>query len=188
MPIPLGILAVAGAGGGAGAAYEQIATTILGSSAASVTFSTSGLGATYKHLQIRAVNRNTASNVANWNSMQFNNDTASNYSSHLLYGTGSAAQSDGLANQSYVWLTQTPSAQAPANAFGALVVDILDPFSTTKNKTVRTLGGYRNASEQSIQLNSGNWRNTAAVTSILIFSQGNSFDIGSRFSLYGIRG
>jgi hypothetical protein len=172
-------------------AYEQIATTILGSSAASVTFNTSGLGATYKHLQIRATTRNTSNNVANWNFMQFNNDTASNYSSHLLYGTGSAAQSDGVPNTPYVWLTQTSSAQAPANAFGALVVDILDPFSTTRNKTVRTLGGYRNTSttnEQSIQLNSGSWRNNAAVTSILIFTQGTSFDVGSRFTLYGIKG
>jgi hypothetical protein len=53
---PLGILSAAGAGGGVAGDYELISSEILGTTAASVTFSSLGdYSSTYKHLQIRAV-------------------------------------------------------------------------------------------------------------------------------------
>ena len=75
---------------------------------------------------------------------------------------------------------------ATASAFGGGVVDILDPYSTTKNKTIRGLGGL---AATNIALRSGSWASTDSVTSItcLPFSGGN-WVAGSRFSLYGIKG
>ena len=67
MPIPLGVLAVAGAGAapsGPGA-YELIETTLLSSAQKQITFSNlNTYSTTYEHLQIRASIRSnrTASN------------------------------------------------------------------------------------------------------------------------------
>jgi hypothetical protein len=81
-----------------------------------------------------------------------------------------------------------PAANGTSGAFAAGVIDILDPFNTSKNTTVRILTGL-NASASKISLMSGAWYDTASLTSIQIFV-GNSENIlaGSRFSLYGIRG
>ena len=79
-------------------------------------------------------------------------------------------------------------ASGPANAFGAGVYDILDPYSTTKNKTTRLFGGRGFVTgDHKIVLASGLWRNTASVTSIDLVANDN-FVTGSRFSLYGIKG
>ena len=160
--------------------YELIETTILGSSAASVTFSSLGdYASTYKHLQLRAVTRSTVGGNA---SIRFNGDAGANYSWHLVYGTGNAVATSLGTNSSEMLATaQTPSA---ANQATAHVIDILDFASTSKNKTIRSIGGSPATSE--VVFFSGNWRNTAAVTSVTMLL--TSFAAGSRFSLYGIRG
>ena len=77
---------------------------------------------------------------------------------------------------------------AAADVFGSGVIDILDAYSTTKNKTIRSLNGL-SGGEVAIRLSSGTWRNTNAVTSITLFDgDGANLVTGSRFSIYGIRG
>jgi hypothetical protein len=178
--IPLGILSSAGGGFGT---YELIQTTILGSTTASVTFSgLSEYAGLYKHLQIRAVPKiSTADNALH---IQVNADTGNNYRWHMLYtSTGTSVLSFDSGSTSSVRATYTPD--TTANIFAATIVDILDPFSTTKNKTIRSLGGY---GTPRLGLYSGVWLNTNAVTEIkLIAIAGSSLLTGSRFSLYGIR-
>jgi len=67
------------------------------------------------------------------------------------------------------------------------VLDILDAYSTTKNKTIRSLSGMTGGANN-LQLYSGLWNNTAAISSLNIFPGATNFVAGSRFSLYGIRG
>jgi hypothetical protein len=75
------------------------------------------------------------------------------------------------------------------------IIDILDPFETTKNTTIRCfLGGTGTNSK--VGLSTGGWFSTSALTSFALSVgrgnpapwQGSSFNGGSRFSLYGIRG
>jgi hypothetical protein len=187
MLIPLGILA-SSRNGGAGS-FDLISTTILGSSAASVTFDVTGLGSTYKHLQIRAVTR--FSSGTNPMIMRFNSDsTYTNYRTHWLWGNGSSVSSDTRQASGYTGMSVNQDAigsDFTANVFGPSVIDILDPFSSSKNKTVRSLvgtpGTYNN-----VRLQSGLWMNTAAVTSITLLDYGSSnFITGSRFSIYGVK-
>jgi hypothetical protein len=86
-------------------------------------------------------------------------------------------------------MAQVARGNSTASSFGAGVIDILDPFSTTKNKTLRGLGGITSSEATNIALRSGSWASTSAVTSItcLPFSADN-WVAGSRFSLYGIKG
>jgi hypothetical protein len=175
----LGIFSAAGAGGAEDGTYELINTQILSSTQSSITFDVSSLTSTYKHLQLRTVTRSTGGGNA---FMTFNSDTATNYSWHLLYGNGSSALVSSGANSSSMLVTATvPSG---ANLFTPNVIDILDFASTTKNKTVRSLGGSPATTE--VVFFSGAWRNTAAVTSVTMGL--SSFVSGSRFSIYGIRG
>ena len=164
--------------------YDLLQTEILTGSQASVTFSSLGdYAADYQHLQIRMTYKGVTANVESVR-MRFNGDTASNYNIHGLYGTGSAVGSFGLANT--VWLTVGDSKNT-ANAFGGAIIDILDPYETTKFTTARVLSGTSEATT-SIQLNSGAWRNTAALTSIQFFmNSGTNLAQYSRFSLYGLK-
>lgn len=172
-------------GGGAAADYELISTTVLGSSAASVTFSGLNTGF-YKHLQIRGVVRSayvSGSDAAV--SLQFNGDTATNYNSHYLYGSGGTPSSGSYGNAGNMSLTSTTAGASPSGAFGPFIADILDPFSTSKNKTVRCLSGSPGVV---VFLKSGLWMSTAAVTSITLYGVLGNMEAGSRFSIYGLRG
>lgn len=180
-----GSFSAGGAPSGAGD-YELISTTVLGSSAASVTFS--GLGtsaAAYKHLQMRITARNTIPGPTDDLNVRFNSDTAGNYAMHQLYGNGSSVASEAYTNTTLAASALIAGNTATANAFGVAVIDILDFSQTTKNKTIRGLSGIVGASSY-ILLRSNHWRSTATVTQIDLSCSG-SFATGSRFSLYGLK-
>jgi hypothetical protein len=185
MLIPFGVLSAAGAGGGVAGDYELIASEILGSTQASITFSNLGdYSSTYKHLQIRYAARGNGSSTGTL--LRFNGDTGNNYARHLLYASGSGGVVSSLngTSTSGAWAGSVFGTGATANAFAAAVVDVLDVYAT-KNKTIRTLEARPN---EWVALNSGLWMNTASVTSITLLPDGASFIAGSRFSLYGIKG
>jgi hypothetical protein len=185
---PLGILSAAGAGVGAVGDYELISTTILGSTTADVVFDVSSLGSTYKHLQIRMVARGSGATTSTRDLYIRLNGSTTNYSAHSLRGTGSGVSSTAttgatVINQEAMFVGNSNT----ANIFGAAVIDILDPFSTTKNTTVRTLLGHTSSTNR-VALSSGAFYSTAAITSVTIFPESDSILAGSRFSIYGIKG
>lgn len=185
--IPLGILGNR-RGGAAAGAYELIETNILGSNASSITFSS--IPGTYKHLEIRVVARaSTSSYNSTTTRVTLNGDTGANYSSHDVGGSGTSVSSNASTGLAFMRnLLIIPSSASTASAFGSGVISILDYASTTKFKTLRSLAGWTSNLDQGIQLGSGSWRNTAAVTSITLTDDRNSYVTGSRFSLYGIKG
>jgi hypothetical protein len=120
--------------------------------------------------------------------MTFNGDTSTNYSWHLMYNSGSTVASEAGTSQNYLRCGIGVGANGTANNFGAMVVDVLDAFQTTKFTTTRSLTG-NSSSYVGIQLQSGNWRNTAAVATINIKPAfGGDLAANSRFSIYGIKG
>jgi hypothetical protein len=189
MPITLGILAQSRQAVATGA-FVLLESTVLGSAQASVEFTnlTTKYAATYQHLQIRAVIRGTRADVADQLGIQMNADGGANYSWHYMEsraGSGTVA-SDAGASQSNIFAGWMPANTATANAFGSFVTDILDPFETTKNKTIRHMIAADTFS--GIALHSGARYNTASLTSISYFSRlGGNFAANTRFSLYGIK-
>ena len=181
----LGIFSAAGAGGLPIPDYELISSTILGSNTPSITFSSLGTySSTYKHLQLRMTLRETRTADFGAILMRFNGDSGSNYAYHRLPADGSAVYSQAAINRASFDIFTATGASNGANQFGSNVLDLLDPFSTTKNKTVRNLGG-RSAG---IDLASGVWRSTDSLTSIEIFANTFNLVTGVRVSLYGIKG
>ena len=187
----LGLLGAAGATVEASGAFDLLATEILASSTPSVTFSgLSAYAANYKHLQIRATMRSTRADTDSYIYIRFNGDAAAgNYEQHHLSGNGStvAAERYGTARPyGIVDLNGTPGSSAPANSFGAWILDIFDPFETTKNTTTRVLSG-QSASYKRVGLESGIWLNTASVTSISLADIFGQLASGCRISLYGLK-
>ena len=193
MPIPLGVLAVAGAGAAGGADYVRLQTTILTSVASSVTFSSLDSYSSYKHLQVRMSLRNEISGTGSDSlRMRVNGVTSSVYAEHHLRGTGSAVQSGGNISST----SMRPSiafikrAGSIANTFGAGVLDILDFSNSSNNKTFRLFVGEADtASSTQIGLGEGLFQSTNPITSIEFTTGagGENFSVGCRFSLYGIR-
>ena len=169
--------------------YELIETTILGSAASSITFSSLDTYASdYKHLQIRYVVR-TDYGVTNSDtvSLRFNADTGANYAYHRTWGNGSGVTSGGGTGETSIRASVSAGGPSTANVFAAGVTDVLDAYSTSKNTTTRGINGSTDAAF--IFLWSGLWLNTSSVSSMTLFSR-NAANLvaGSRFSLYGIRG
>jgi hypothetical protein len=169
------------------AAMDSIATVTVGAGgSATITFSS--IPSTYAHLQIRGILRASRNDAADGIIIQYNGDTASNYSSHFVRGEGSSVGAEGLANQSSMRIQDTmPGQTSAANLFGTVIIDILDYANTNKYKTQRSLGGNDRNGAGYIDFSSGNWRNTNAITSIDIKAlYGTGFAQYSHFALYGI--
>jgi hypothetical protein len=161
---------------------------VLGTSAATVTFSS--IPSTYKHLQVRYVAGTTDGTTSTQQiRLQFNGSAASAYTAHNLQGNGSSVSSNAFTPflRTNILLDSAITGDGHGSGvFGAGIIDILDYGSTTKNTTVRALGGL--TPNNYVHLTSGAWINTAAVTSLALTSSGTAFRIGTRFSLYGSNG
>jgi len=174
------------------AAMDSIATVTVGSGgAANVEFTS--IPSTYTHLQIRGILRDSRATYGNGSGfIEFNSDTAANYSWHQLLGDGSNPIAYSGANASYMQYSGGAGDGAPANTFGVMIIDILDYANTNKYKTIRTLdgvdingtvAGYGGIAE----LASGSWRSTSAITSIKIRPNSPNYKQYTSFALYGIK-
>jgi hypothetical protein len=181
MSLILGILDSGAAG--AANSYESIAT-FSPSGVTTVTFSS--IPSTYTHLQLRLLTR-TATSASDFIAMRFNGDSGSNYGFHSLFGNGASAGASSSTPDTVIAWNIADGGDA-ASVFNACVFDILDYANTNKYKTARFLEGHDFNGSGVIELRSGAWRNTAAITSIQVFTFGPNFATGSSIALYGIKG
>lgn len=171
--------------------YESIASATGTGSNSSITFSS--IPADYKHLQIRAIVKNDIADTAiSSGGMAVNSDnTNSNYAYHELSGDGSTASASGTTNSRPVY-GRVPQANY-SNIMGVTIIDIHDYASTTKNKTIRIFDGCdTNSANGYVELRSGLWMNTNAITSLTFYAHSWStsfyFTTATTFALYGIKG
>lgn len=169
--------------------YESISTVTLGSGGSS-SISFSSIPSTFKHLQIRVLARNEWTiNSRNELLMQFNSDTAANYSWHGLEGDGSSASANGTSGSSSMGIGVLAGDQLTSGIFSGAVIDILDYQNTNKYKTTRALTGVDANGSGWLWFRSGNWRSTSAVSTVTLFpANSQTFKAGSSFALYGIKG
>jgi hypothetical protein len=162
--------------------YESIASSSP-TSGSTVTFSS--IPSTYQHLQIR-INMICTSSAAILTN--FNSDFNSNYAMHGLFGTGSTVEVNSGSGQVNI---------QPLGQYGGTIttysnvaiIDIHDYASTSKYKTLRSFGGFdKNAAGGEVDLVSGLWMNTSAITSVRFALSGGSYSSGTTFALYGIKG
>jgi hypothetical protein len=185
----LGIIASSGAAAADTNSYISISTVTVGSGgSATITFSS--IPATYTHLQIRGIVRNSASGAGGAEAILQFNGTSTNYVSfHQVYGDGTSAVAGNNLGTSNILPSFNPKSGTTANTFAGVVIDILDYTNTNKNKTVRTLSGWDANGDGFIIFRSGLWINTSAISSITIGME-STFNLAqySSFALYGIKG
>ena len=174
-------------------AYDALATVTLSATTASITFA--GIPTSYKHLQIRGIARTNTGTSLQDVRIRFNSDSASNYSSHKLYGDGTGAYAAGNASQTSGFSGLAVDGGVGASFISASIIDILDYTSTTKVKTVRVLSGNDSNTSTSVgylQYGSSAWyKNTSSVyesiNNIDLILTANSFAQYSSFALYGVK-
>jgi hypothetical protein len=158
----------------AGSTYSPIATTTLGSAAASYTFSS--ISGSYTDLVLVASGSNATGGTDNI-LLRFNSDTGSNYSRTRILGDGTSATSERVSNATGVAIGDWTTTQAMVR------VNIQNYSNATTYKT--TLARCDQAGFVSSYV--GLWRNTAAITSVTFYvGTGVNISAGTTFTLYGI--
>ena len=160
--------------------YESIATNNP-TSGSSITFSS--IAGTYASLQIRILGFASA---ANYFALRFNSDTGANYTRHALIGDGSTVTAFGNTGRTYCQISSGSANPSTTNGY-AIIVDLLDYASSTKNKTVRSSSGLDANGSGEMSLWSHLWVNTNAITSITVLTDG-TYSTGTSIALYGIKG
>lgn len=164
--------------------YEPIATiTVPSGGMSSIEFT--NIPQDYQHLQIRYIARAETNNDGVW--IRLNGDTGTNYAVHRLSGNGSAASAGAASSQAQTIAAYMALSTMTANVFAGGIIDILDYASTSKATTLRSLSGADSNGSGSIQMRSGLWTSTAAVTSIKIYEGSGDIAEHSTFALYGVK-
>jgi len=162
--------------------YEPISTNTLGTATASVTFSS--IPATYTDLIVVCVMQNSAAAAM---VLQFNSDTATNYSNTGLQGDGTSASSRRLSTRSQIYIMEREQIAQATSTFSTSIINILNYSNATTYKTTLSRSGTMSGSYQGTDMEVGLWRSTAAINAIKLFPDGGSFTTGSSFTLYGIK-
>jgi hypothetical protein len=158
--------------------YEPLATTTLGSAAATVTFSS--ISGAYTDL-ILITNSATGVNDIDMY-IQVNSDTGSNYSWTRITGNGTSAASSRGSSSSLGYRVGNMSGSNVGQ--NNAVIQFQNYSNATTYKTI--LSRSNNASLL-VELFVGLWRSTSAITSMDIKTQSGTFSTGSTFTLYGIK-
>lgn len=159
----------------AGSTYTPIATTTLGSAAASYTFSS--ISGSYTDLIIVIQSTNTRSlfyRVGNGSV-----DSGSNYSRTQLIGDGSSATSGRASSENKAYMSLTTD----VGGVYQTITQLNNYSNTTTYKTFLTR--YNDANKYAAALVSL-WRSTAAINIITITGDGGDIPSGTSLTLYGI--
>ena len=164
----------------AGSTYTPIATTTLGSAQSTVSFSS--ISSSYTDLVLVVSATMTGGGGASAIQLQFNGDTASNYSITTLNGDGTSATSSRASSQTSLAMGLA------TDASGQQATSIFQIQNYSNATTYKTVLSRSNIAGDRVRAQVGLWRATpAAITSILLLNNGaTTFVAGSTFTLYGI--
>lgn len=160
--------------------YTALATVTLGGSDDEIIFDS--IPASYRDLILVCHARSTITTFSNVQ-VRFNGDSASNYSTVAMYGTGSA-NSTYYETTTNITLEQIVRSSDTSGAFTPIVAQIMDYSATDKHKTVLTRNSSFLSGNAAAMVSK--WASTAAITSIRLFPYSGYFATGTTFSLYGI--
>lgn len=163
------------------ATYTEIASVTVGSGgAASMSFSS--IPSTYTDLKIVVSARNSgADNTA---ALSFNGST-SNFSSKVLYGSGSSAAS--LSDTTSTVYSMEVSSSYTSSTFSNAEIYIPNYAGSTYKSFSLDSTTENNATVSYAILQAGLWSQTAAITSIGIACNSGNFVQYSTAYLYGIK-
>ena len=168
--------------------YTLISSQVLGSSAASVTFSS--IPQTYKDLVLRVSARSDYSGAASTPLKVIVNSvsTGTQYSDTRIVGNGSSASSSNDTNSPY-WYLQfgvTAAGSVTSNVFASGELYIPNYTSSANKPMSLTFALEDNSSSSVLGAYAMLDRTTSAVSQLDISPSSGNFITGSSFYLYGI--
>lgn len=151
--------------------YEPIATTTLTSTSTAITFS--DIPSTYTHL-VCVFHGSTSAGVGG--GLRFNSDSGSNYGYVRVYGDG-VANADAASDQNHI----------PVSIIGTTTSMFIAHIFNYKDTNLRkyVIGRSSWAQGDYVAGHLGEWRNTAAITSITFMN--GTYSANSVFTIYGIK-
>jgi len=160
--------------------YEPIATTTLGSSANTITFSS--IPSTYTDFRIVL-----AGVTESYPSFRLNSDTGSNYSLTELNGDGAGASSNRSTSATRIYLGSQYGGTGLTNP-QLLTLDVFSYAGSTFKTCLITASKDQNGAGY-VTRSVGLWRNTSAITSITFTAEFGSTNFAAGFTatLYGIK-
>jgi hypothetical protein len=167
-----------------GSAYEIAKYVVPTGDIASVTFS---IPSDYRHIRFEISCQNSSSsNSSGWLVGNFNNDTTSSYSYHILSGSGSSASSSGGLTSAPIFGDINNNGSG-SSIFAPSVIDLVDYNSRSKYKTFKVLTGFDNNSWGEMYSVTGNWRSLEPITSVKFYVSGYNIKANSTFTLIGYK-
>ena len=165
----------------AGATYDKIATTTLGSAATSITFSS--IAASWTDLRLVIVP--IANGAADYNLfVQINGSAVAEYSRTRLAGDGASTNTGNVTGENKWNLIYATGFKSTPSLW---TLDIFSYAGSTYKTALSTGSDDYNGSGdvvRAVHL----WRNTAAITSLVISGDiANNFNTGTTATLYGIK-
>ena len=161
------------------ATYDLIASQTLASAASSITFSS--IAASWTDLRI--ILTGSSNGGYDCHLIQFNGDTATNYSMTTMRGYGTGVFTGTSTTQSSI----SGSSYLPGTNLGVGIMDIFSYTGSTYKTCLINGNGDDNGSGQ-VSTTVGLWRSTASITSItLTLSSASTYKIGTTANLYGIK-
>jgi len=164
-----------------------ISSQVLGSAAATVTFSSIPSG--YTDLVLRSSTRGSQVNANTNMYIQFNGNTSAIYSWTYLDATGTSASSAGLSGDTQLRANKTTADNATANTFSSYELYI-PSYTVSQNKQMSSINAQENNTTANgdwyIDARSNLYRSSAAISSVTFSLASGNFMIGSSFYLYGL--
>ena len=163
------------------ATYELIASQVLGSAAATVTFSS--IPGTFDDLLIVGSVRTSRASLVDFATVAWNGSTA-NYSYRRLDADGSAVSSNSSTGTSTVVVAGNTST---SNTFGSYEIYMPNYAGSTNKSYSVTSMHETNAATALMEIRAFLWSDTSAISSVVLESLNSAnFVTNSSFQIYGI--
>jgi len=174
-----------------GEAWVAIASTTLGSDAATVTFTSPADGGStswdqFMDLVIVSYTRSDAGSAIRYLHMNFNNSSGARHAVQWLYGDGSAAYASASSGStSELPIGVVLGGGAAANEFSSTVTHLFD-INSGKYKSGITMSAGDSNGDGEVLINAVTWNDQAPITEIDLTTYTDDFVAGCTFSLFGV--
>ena len=165
--------------------YVQIGSTVTVGSGGAANIEFTSIPSTYTDLVLKLSARRTTGSFPD-GSIQFNNDTATNYRWRNFYGSGSAAGVNNSSSASSIPIALTGSSET-ANTFTNSEFYIPNYAGGAQKSVSSESVTENNSATAYMSVLAGLWTGTAAITSIKVIIATALFAEYSTASLYGIK-
>ena len=165
--------------------FELIASSTVGSGGAT-TIDLTSIPSTYTDLVLKVSARTTTGSFPD-GSLQFNNDTGSNYRWRNIYGTGSGAGSNNGGTTTSIAFGTLVGSSETANTFTSSEIYIPNYAGSTQKSLSADSVTENNASTAYMAMLAGLWTSTSAITSIKLTTSATAFAQYSTAYLYGVK-